>query len=129
MLLTRNDKKIDSQALHRSGNIGSCERPYGLDSQPDPVEFGDEVICGEEVAGKFVISGGDASPILDAAEEVFDLVPAAIDGLRAIGFLGSVAAASPPYSLARGWRRGCYVLLGGAGLMGRDDRRPEALSL
>jgi hypothetical protein len=51
------------------------------------------VVCGEEVAGELVIFGGDASPVLDAAEEVFDLVPAAIDGLRAIGLLGCVAAA------------------------------------
>ena len=50
------------------------------------------MICCEEVAGELVISGGDASPVLDATEEVFDFVPAAIDGLRAIGLLGRVAA-------------------------------------
>jgi len=50
------------------------------------------VVCGEEVAGEFVISGGDAPPILDATEEVLDLVSASIDRFRAIGFFGRVAA-------------------------------------
>src|SRR6266850_5189939 len=64
----------------------------GLDSQFDPVECADEGRGGKEVSGKFVVPGGDASPILDAAEVVFDLVAAPIDVLGAIGFLGGVGA-------------------------------------
>jgi hypothetical protein len=52
-----------------------------------------EVVGGEEISGKFVISGGDASPILAAAKEVLDLVPAPIDAFGAIGLFGGIIAA------------------------------------
>ena len=47
---------------------------------------GDERGRGKEVSGEFVIAGGDAAPIFDAAEEVFDFVPPSIETLGAVGF-------------------------------------------
>jgi len=80
------------------------------------------VVCCEEIASELVISGGDASPVLDAAEEVFDFVPAPIDGLWTIGLLDCVAAAGNGRDraiigdlLAR--------LLAVIGLVGRNEQR------
>ena len=53
----------------------------GLDSYLDPIERADELGGGKEVAGEFVITRGDAPPILDAAEEIFDLMPPPVDAL------------------------------------------------
>jgi len=63
-----------------------------VDSQFDPVMCRDERGGGQEVASELVVAGGDAPPILDAAEEVFDFVPSAIKALGAIGFPGGGAA-------------------------------------
>ena len=95
---------------------------YGLDSQFDPVEHGDERGGSQEVAGELVIAGGDTPPILDATEEVFDFVPPAIKALGTIGFLeGGVAA--------RDDRQGTFVLdlladlFAVVGLVGGDRER------
>jgi hypothetical protein len=58
----------------------------GLDSRFDPIECADEGCGGKEVSSELVVAGGDAGPIFDAAEVVFDLVPASIDALGTIGF-------------------------------------------
>ena len=65
---------------------------YGLDSQFDPIECTDELGGGKIIASEFVVAGGDTSPILNAAEEVFDFMSPPIEALGAIGFPGSVAA-------------------------------------
>ena len=51
------------------------------------------VACGKEVSSEFVVPGGDAAPVLDAAEVIFDLVALPIEALGTIGFPGGVAAA------------------------------------
>ena len=48
--------------------------------------------CGKEVPGELVEASGDASPILDPAEVVFDFVAAAIDSFWAAGLLSSIAS-------------------------------------
>ncbi len=45
-----------------------------MDSQLDPIECPDQDCGGKEVSGKFVVARGDAAPIFDAAEVVFDFV-------------------------------------------------------
>ncbi len=40
----------------------------------NPVECADERSSDKEVASELVVAGGDAPPIFDAAEEVFDFV-------------------------------------------------------
>lgn len=47
---------------------------------------------GEEVSGELVVSGCDAAPFFDAAEEVFDFVPPAVEALGAISVLNGIAA-------------------------------------
>jgi hypothetical protein len=56
----------------------------GLDSQFYPVEHGDERGSGQEVARELVVAGSVTPPILDAAEEVFDLVPPPVEALGAV---------------------------------------------
>ena len=74
---------------------------------------------GKEVSGEFVVARGDAAPVLDAAEVVFDLVAPPIKALGTIGFLGGIAA-------ARDDRQGAFILdlladlLAVVGLVGRD---------
>jgi hypothetical protein len=46
----------------------------GLDSRFDPVECPDEGCGGKEVAAKSVVARGDAPPVFDAREVVFDRV-------------------------------------------------------
>ena len=48
---------------------------------------------GKEIAGELIVARGDASPILDAAEEILDFVPLSVKTLGTIGFLGGVATA------------------------------------
>ena len=80
------------------------------------------MVGGEEVAGQFVVSGGDTAPILDLAEEVLNLVPTAIDGFGAIRLLDCVATARD------GWH-GTVVgnllahFLTVIGLVGGDEQR------
>lgn len=64
-----------------------------MDSQFDPDERADDGSCGKVVSGEFVVTGGDAPPIFDAAEVVLDLVPTPVNPLGAIGFLCGVASA------------------------------------
>lgn len=64
-----------------------------MDSQLDPDERADDCGGGEVVPGEFVVTGGDAPPILDATEVVLDLMPPPVNPLGAIGFLGGGAAA------------------------------------
>jgi hypothetical protein len=47
---------------------------------------------GKKIAGELIVARGDASPILDAAEEVLDLVSPSVKTLGTIGFLGGIAA-------------------------------------
>ena len=47
----------------------------------------------EEVRCELVEPRSDASPVLDAAEVVFDLMPATVEAFRTIGFLAGVSAA------------------------------------
>ena len=68
-------------------------RYLGLDSQLDPVECPDKGSGGKEVSGEFVVTGGDASPVFDAAEVVLDFVASSIEALGAISFLDGIAAA------------------------------------
>ena len=44
---------------------------------------------GKIIASELVVAGGDAPPILDAAEEVLDFVSPPVEALGAIGFLRS----------------------------------------
>ena len=60
---------------------------HGDNSQFDPVECTDERGSGKKIASKLVVAGGDAPPIFDAAQEVFDFVSSPIETLGAIGFL------------------------------------------
>src|SRR5262245_3193185 len=95
---------------------------YGLDSQLDPIECADEGRGGKEISSQFVVAGGDAPPILDTTEEVFDLVPLPIETLRTIGLFDRVAA-------VRDDRQSPFVLdlltrcLTVVGLVGGDDER------
>ena len=41
----------------------------------DPIECADEGCGGEEIPSEFVVAGGDAPPVLDTTEEVFNFVP------------------------------------------------------
>ena len=86
-----------------SSPAGESPRAKGLDSQRDPIECANEVGGSEEVSSEFVVARGDAAPILDAAEVVFDLVPVSIDALGTIGFLRGIAA-------ARDDRQGAFIL-------------------
>ena len=63
-----------------------------MDSQLDPIECTDQDCGSKEVSGEFVVARGDASPIFDAAEVVFDFVPPSIETLGTVGLLGGVAA-------------------------------------
>ena len=69
----------------------------------DPVEYSDEGCGCKEVSGEFVVAGGYAPPILDAAEVVFDFVAPSVKAFGTIGFLGGIAAA---------WndRQGAFIL-------------------
>ena len=71
-------------------------------SQLDPIECTNEGRGGKEVSGEFVVTRGDASPIFDAAEVVFDFVSSSVKALGTIGFLGGVAA-------ARDDRQGAFI--------------------
>ena len=64
-----------------------------MDSQLDPVECSDEGRCGKVVSGEFIVTGGDAPPVFDAAEVVLDFVPPSIEPLGTVGLLGGVATA------------------------------------
>jgi hypothetical protein len=55
--------------------------------QLDTVECADNGCSGEEVSGEFVVPGGDAAPIPDAAEVVLDPLAALADALGIIAFL------------------------------------------
>ncbi len=105
-----------------SSPAGESPRAKGLDSQRDPIECANEGGGSEEVSSEFVVARGDAAPILDAAEVVFDLVPVSIDALGTIGFLGGIAA-------ARDDGQGTFVqdllthLLAVISLVGRDGER------
>jgi len=86
------------------------------------IQCADERGGGKVIASELVVAGGDTPPILDAAEEVFDFVPAAINALGTIGFLeGGVAA--------RDDRQGTFVLdllahfFAVVGLVCRDSQR------
>jgi hypothetical protein len=48
---------------------------------------------GVGASGKPGAVHGDASPVFDAAEEVFDFVSLAVEAFGAVGFLSGVAAA------------------------------------
>src|SRR5262249_52987592 len=58
-----------------------------------PVERANHQGRGKKVAGKLVVARGDAPPVFDAAEEVFDFVSLAVEAFGAVGFLSGVAAA------------------------------------
>ena len=47
----------------------------------------------QEVRCELVEPRSDTSPVLDAAEVIFDFVPASVDAFRTIGFLAGVSAA------------------------------------
>src|SRR4029078_11522734 len=66
------------------------------------VECADEIGGGKEVAGKFIVARGDAPPIFDTAEVVFDSMAPPVEALGAIGFLGGIAA-------ARDDRQGAFI--------------------
>jgi hypothetical protein len=78
--------------------------------------------CSQKIRGEFVEARRDASPVLDAAEVVFDLMPAAVEAFRTIGFLAGVSA-------ARNDRQGAVVLdrladlLAVVGFVGGDGER------
>ena len=59
----------------------------------DPIECADEGCGGKEVSGELVVTRGDAAPVFDAAEVIFDFVASSIKALGTIGFPGGVAAA------------------------------------
>ena len=71
--------------------------------------------------GEFVVARGDAAPVLDTAEIVFDFVASSIKALGAIGLHGGIAA-------ARNDRQSAFVLallphfLAVGGLAGRDGQ-------
>jgi hypothetical protein len=48
-----------------------------IQTQLDPIECADEGRGGKEISSEFVVAGGDAPPILDTTEEVFDFCAAA----------------------------------------------------
>lgn len=52
----------------------------------------DEFGGGKEISGELIVAGGDASPILDAAEEILNLVPTSVRALGIIGFFDGIAA-------------------------------------
>jgi hypothetical protein len=58
----------------------------------DPVECSGEGSGGKEVSGEFVVARGDAAPVFDPTEVVFDFVPPSIETLGTVGPLGGVAA-------------------------------------
>ena len=58
---------------------------------------------GEEVGGEFVVSGGDASEVLEATDHSLDGVEPAIEGGREAGF-------PEPVALRRDVRRGSRLL-------------------
>ena len=58
---------------------------------------------GEEISCEFVVSRGDAPPVLDTAEVIFDFVAPSVKALGTIGFLGGIAA-------ARDDRQGAFIL-------------------
>jgi hypothetical protein len=64
-----------------------------MDSQLDPIECPDEGCGGKKVSGEFIVARGNAPPVFDAAEVVFDFVAPSIKPAGAIGFPGGVAAA------------------------------------
>ena len=85
------------------GKMLYFSRIRGLDSQLDPIECADEGCGGNEISGEFVVAGGDAPPILDAAKVVFDFVAPSVEAFGAISFLVSIAA-------ARDDRQGAFIL-------------------
>jgi hypothetical protein len=48
---------------------------------------------GKEVSGEFIVTRGDAAPVFDAAEIVFDFVAPSVKAFGTIGFSGGIAAA------------------------------------
>ena len=80
----------ETRRLFQSGVIGEARV---WNSQLDPVECPDKGSGGKEVSGEFVVTGGDASPVFDAAEVVLDFVASSIEALGAISFLDGIAAA------------------------------------
>jgi hypothetical protein len=76
---------------------------------------------GKEVSGQLVVARGDAPPVFDAAEVVFDLVASSLKALGTIGFSGGIAA-------ARDDRQCAFILdlltylLAVVGLVGRNGQ-------
>ena len=64
------------------------------------MECTDQDCGGNEVSGEFVVARGDAAPIFDAAEVVFDFVPPSIETLGTVGLLGGVAATGDDWQSA-----------------------------
>src|SRR5262245_60254472 len=100
---------------------------YGLDSQLDPIECADEGCGSKEISSEFVVAGGDAPPILDTTEEVFDFVPLPIETLRTIGLFDRVATVrddrQSPFVLDLLTR--CLTVVGLVG--GHDERRSRRI--
>ena len=63
----------------------------------------DEGRGSKEVSCEFVVARGDAPPVFNAAEVVFDLVASLVKALGTIGFLRGIAA-------ARNDRQGAFIL-------------------
>lgn len=57
----------------------------------------------KEVAGELVIAGGDAAPVLDAAEVVFDFVASPVEAFGTISFCRGIASAGND-------RQGAFIL-------------------
>ena len=64
------------------------------------MECPDESGGGKKIPGKFVVARGDAPPVFDAAEVVFNFVASPVKALGTIGFLRGIAAARDDWQSA-----------------------------
>src|SRR5262249_3931727 len=91
------------------------------------IECADEGRGGKEISSEFVVAGGDAPPILDTTEEVFDFVPLPIETLRTIGLFDRVATFRDDRqsSFVLDLLTRCLTVIGLVG--GHDERRSRRI--